>query len=214
MAEPSLVFVVDDDELVRTAIVELLRHEGLTVKAYSSAEAFLREPVEAVPACMVLDVHLPQGTGLDLQRTLAEQGRHIPIVFVTGQGDVPTSVQAMKAGALEFLLKPFTDEQLLEAVEHALARARSRHELLARGSELRGRYSSLTRREREVFGHVVRGLLNKQIAFELGISEVTVKIHRGQVMHKMGASSVPELVRMAEELEPMMAQANDAGRRG
>ena len=213
MAEPSLVFVVDDDEPLRAAIVELLRRAGLTVRAYASAQAFLQEPVEAVPACMVLDVHLPDGTGLDLQRTLAQQGRHIPIVFVTGQGDVPTSVQAMKAGALEFLLKPFTDEQLLEAVEQALAKARSRHELLARGSELRARYASLTRREREVFSHVVRGLLNKQIAYELGISEVTVKIHRGQVMHKMGASSVPELVRMAEELEPLMAQATDGARR-
>jgi FixJ family two-component response regulator len=204
--EPGVVYVVDDDEGLRAAVADLLRGHGLVVKTFADTQSFLSEPPIDEPACLVLDVHLPDGTGLELQRTLAEQRRHLPIVFMTGQGDVPTSVRAMKAGALEFLLKPFQDDELLGAVEQALSDARSRHQTLARGAELRARYELLTRREREVFHHVVAGLLNKQIAYELGISEVTVKIHRGQAMHKMAASSVADLVRMAEELQPMFSE--------
>lgn len=201
MRESSIVFVVDDDEAMRVAVAELLRREGFAVKTYAGAEEFLRDGREEGPACLVLDVHLGGGTGLELQRVLSEQGRQLPIVFITGQGDVPTSVRAMKAGATEFLLKPFRDEELLGAVEQALERARARLETLARSAELRARYERLTPREREVCRLVVSGMLNKQIAHELGISEVTVKIHRGQAMHKMAASSVPDLVRMVAELE-------------
>jgi FixJ family two-component response regulator len=198
--ESGLVFVVDDDEAMRVAVAELLRRQGFAVKSYESAEAFLRDTPAAGPACLVLDVHLGEATGLDLQRVLREQDRHLPIVFMTGQGDVRTSVRAMKAGATEFLLKPFHDEELLAAVEQALTTARTRLEQLARRADLRARYERLTPREREVLQLVVAGRLNKQIAHELGISEVTVKIHRGQAMHKMAASSVPDLVRMVGEL--------------
>lgn len=201
MRESSLVFVVDDDDAMRVAVAELLRREGFAVKTFESAEDFLRDSAADGPACLVLDVHLREGTGLELQRILREQERNLPIVFITGQGDVPTSVQAMKAGATEFLLKPFHDEELLRAVEQALEGARARLETLARSADVRARYGRLSPREREVCSLVVSGLLNKQIAHELGISEVTVKIHRGQVMHKMGASSVPDLVRMIGELE-------------
>jgi FixJ family two-component response regulator len=201
VSEPSVVIIVDDDELLRSAITDLLQSQGYVVRTFESAEAFMRaEPVDA-PACLLLDVHLPDQTGLDLQMLLKKQHRELPIVFMTGAGDVPMSVRAMKAGASEFLLKPLQHDALLAAVKEALAQARAARVREAEAQVLRGRYAQLSKREREVFQLVIRGLLNKQIAHELGISEPTVKIHRGQVMHKMAASSLAELVRMSEQLD-------------
>jgi len=196
----AVVFVVDDDAAMRRSLENLVRSVGLRVEAFASAQEFLRRRRPDGPACLVLDVRLPGPSGLDLQKRMAESGLEIPIIFITGHGDVPMSVRAMKAGAVEFLTKPFRDQDLLDAIHLALERdgvARERRTELA---ELRRRLDSLTRREREVMGLVVAGLLNKQVAGEVGASETTVKIHRHQVMEKMGAGSLADLVRMADRL--------------
>ena len=199
---PSTVFVVDDDRSVREGLVDLINSVGMKVEAFSSAQEFLRYKRPDTPACLVLDVRLPGPSGLELQRQLGHSEHPIPIIFITGHGDIPMSVRAIKDGAMEFLTKPFRDQDLLDAIQQALDSDRAARERQAKAAELRRRYESLTPREREVMQLVVRGLLNKQIASELGASEVTIKMHRGQVMHKMKAESVVELLRMAETIAP------------
>ena len=196
----AMVFVVDDDAPMRQSLKNLIRSVGLRVELFASAQEFLRSKRPDLPSCLVLDVRLPGLSGLDLQRRTTDAGMEIPIIFITGHGDIPMSVRAMKAGAVEFLTKPFRDQDLLDAIQQALERDRKAHDQRAALEELRRRFASLTPREREVMKHVVAGLLNKQIGAELGSSETTVKIQRHQVMEKMGADSLPELVRMADRL--------------
>ena len=196
----AMVFVVDDDAPMRESLKNLIRSVGLRVELFASAQEFLRSKRPDRPSCLVLDVRLPGLSGLDLQRRTGDAGIEIPIVFITGHGDIPMSVRAMKAGAVEFLTKPFRDQDLLDAIQQALERDGKARDQRAALEELRSRFASLTSREREVMKRVVAGLLNKQIGAELGTSETTVKVHRHQVMEKMGAGSLPELVRMADRL--------------
>ena len=200
MDAEAMVFIVDDDAPMRESLKNLLRSVGLRVEAFPSAQEFLRSARPDVPSCLVLDVRLPGLSGLDLQKQMAEGDRDMPIIFITGHGDIPMTVQAMKAGAVEFLTKPFRDQELLDAVQHALARDRQAREQRAQSEALRRRYRLLTPRERDVLARVVAGLLNKQIAGELGTSEASVKVHRQHVMEKMGATSLADLVRMADRL--------------
>jgi FixJ family two-component response regulator len=195
-----MVFVVDDDVGTRESLKNLIRSVGLRVEAFASAQDFLRSTRPDVPGCLVLDVRLPGLSGLDLQKRMAEAELAMPIVFISGHGDIPMSVRAMKAGAVEFLTKPFRDQDLLDAIQQALERDRNAREQRAEIGELRSRYRLLTPREREVMALVVTGLLNKQIAGELGTSEASVKVHRQHVMEKMRAGSLAVLVRMADRV--------------
>lgn len=200
MDEPATVFVIDDDPSVRTALKRLLASVGLRCETFATAEEYLRRPGTDGPGCLVLDVRMPGPSGLDLQEQLAGAEHVLPIIFLTGHGDVPTTVRAMKAGAVEFLTKPCHEQELLDAIGHAIERDRQALRRLAEHQRVRQHYGSLTPRERQVMALVVSGLLNKQIAGELRISEKTVKVHRGGVMQKMQAGSLADLVRMAAEL--------------
>jgi FixJ family two-component response regulator len=195
------VFIIDDDRGIRQSIQDLVESVGLRAESFATGEEFLRRKPTHDPSCLVLDVRLPHMSGLDFQRQLAETGVEIPIVFVTAHGDVPMSVRALKSGAVEFLTKPFRDQDLLDAIHQALQRDRTARERQAEIHDLQQRYHGLTAREREVMTLVVSGMLNKQIASEIGASEATVKIHRGHVMQKMQAGSVVDLLRMADKLK-------------
>jgi FixJ family two-component response regulator len=196
----SMVFIVDDDGSIRDAVANLLDAVGIEVRGFASAETFLAEDRPAVPSCLVLDVRLPGISGLQFQDRLAEAGVRIPIIFISAHADVPMSVRAMKAGAMEFLPKPFRDQDLLDAVQLALARDGERLEKERSLEALQANYDRLTPREREILQHVSAGMMNKQIAAEMGLAEITVKIHRGNLSRKMGARSLADLVRMAQQL--------------
>jgi len=199
-AVEPIVFLVDDDQLFRRSTERLIRTAGLNVQPFSSARDFLKSPRPEGPACLVLDVRMPGLSGMDLQRELAQSGFHIPIIFITGHGDIPMSVRAMKAGAVEFLTKPFRSRVLLDAIRAAIERDRSTLQKQSETRELRERYEQLTRREREVMTLVAKGLLNKQVAGELSTTEATIKFHRAHIMKKMRANSLADLIRMVEKL--------------
>ena len=196
----SIVFIIDDDASVREALSSLLKSVGLANRSFASTAEYLQSKLPDCPSCLVLDVRLPGLSGLDFQSELAKSSKQIPIVFLTGHGDIPMSVRAMKAGAVEFLTKPFRDQDMLDAVQLALERDRSRRESETISSKLKANFQGLTAREREIMTLVTSGLMNKQVAGELGLSEITVKVHRGNAMNKMGAKSLADLVRMAEAL--------------
>ena len=198
------VYIVDDDSGVRRAVQDLVESVGLRAESFATGQEFLNKKRTSDPSCLVLDVRLPQMSGLDFQHKLADVGVQIPIIFITAHGDIPMSVRALKSGAVEFLTKPFRDQDLLDAIQQALQRDRATLEQRDELHDLQGRYSVLTARERDVMGLVVAGMLNKQIASEIGISEATVKIHRGNVMLKMQAGSLIELVRIADKLKPVL----------
>jgi len=202
-----VVFVVDDDAAVRDAVRNLIASVGVRAETFGSTREFLNARRPEAPGCLVLDVRLPDASGLELQRELTKANIHIPIIFITGHGDIPMSVQAMKAGAVEFLTKPFRGQQLLDAIQEAIARDRVAWTERVHGAAIRACYESLTPREKEVMALVVAGLLNKQIGAELGASELTIKTHRGRVMQKMEAESVADLVRMSEKLKIPAAKA-------
>jgi FixJ family two-component response regulator len=199
-ANDPIVLVVDDDDGVRRALANLLQSVGLKVQVFGSAAEMLQGKLPDVPSCLVLDIRLPGLSGLDFQIELAKANLHIPIIFITGHGDIPMTVRAMKGGAIDFLTKPFRDQDLLDSVAAAIERDRTRREEAKTISTLRNLFETLTQREREVLALVAAGLMNKQIAAEIGIAEITVKVHRGHVMKKMGAKSLADLVRMAEAI--------------
>ena len=209
MADEPTIIVVDDDPGIRESLHGLVRSVGLQVKALASVPEFLKEGRPEGPACLVLDVRLPGRSGLDFQRDLSAANIHLPIIFITGYGDIPMSVQAIKGGAIEFLTKPFRDQELLDAIQLGLARDRAWLEGAKAMAALRSRFETLTPREREVMALVVTGRLNKQIAYDIGISEITVKVHRGQVMRKMNAASLPDLARMADKLDLTAAKSQN-----
>jgi FixJ family two-component response regulator len=198
--ERAVVFVIDDDPSMRLALEDLVHSVGLEVRAFAAPQEFLQSKPPDAPGCLVLDIRLPGMSGLTFQNELAKEGLTLPVIFITGHGDIPMSVRAMKAGAVEFLTKPFHDQDLLDAIHTAIERDRTRRREALRLAELRERFATLTERERQIMTLVVIGRANKQIAGELGLSEMTVKVHRGQVMRKMRAGSLPELVRMADRL--------------
>ena len=213
-AEESIIFIVDDDESLRNALGSLFRSVGFKVGMFGSAAELLEHKFPDIPSCLVLDVRLPRLSGLDFQTELAKANIHIPIIFMTGHGDIPMSVRAMKAGAVDFLAKPFRDQDMLDAVTLALERDRQRRQSDKQLSDVRAKFDTLTQREREVMSLVATGLMNKQIAGELGLSEITVKIHRGQVMRKMAARSLADLVRMAELLGVSPGQSRSRSETG
>jgi FixJ family two-component response regulator len=201
MAQRPIVFVVDDDPSMREAVQDLIASVGLEPRAFASPREFLEASRPDVPSCLVLDVRLPGASGLSFQQELARAGVRLPVIFITGHGDIPMSVRAIKAGAVEFLTKPFRDQELLDAINAGIERDRAQRQESAVLEDLRQRFAALTPREREIMALVILGRLNKQIAGELGVSEVTVKVHRGQIMRKMRAKSLPELVRMGDALQ-------------
>lgn len=210
--EQPIVYVVDDDKSVRDSLEDLLASVGLRAMLFASSQEFVRSERPDAPACLVLDVRMPGLSGLDFQDEMAKLGIHIPIVFITAHGDIPMSVRAMKAGAVEFLTKPFRDQDLLDAIQHSIARDRSQRQESGIKDELRRRYASLNDGERQVMDLVVKGLLNKQIAGMLGVSEITVKVRRGQVMRRIGADSLADLVRFAERIHGTEREALDLKR--